>query len=159
MTEGRKIAPAWILLTAFVAAPFVLIASCVGHSAFQARRPKDMPNAIWIDAPAVPFAFYHGWWESCWVEPDRQTNYCRLYGRDLRPPVVFEARYMPCDSNSPIPMSELKLKPPKDNPDMWIFPGFVAYLEDGRILVPVDNLHDCPKLLERLEHRHTESTR
>ncbi len=35
---------------------------------------------------------------------------------------------------------------------MWIFPGFVAYLEDGRILAPLKNIPDCTKMVERLEH-------
>lgn len=150
LAEGRRISPIWILLIAFVAVPILLIASCVGYSAFQARRPKDMPNAIWIDAPAVPFGFYRGWWEGCWVESDQKANRCRLYARDLDPPVVFEDRYMACNATSPIPMSELKLRPPKDDEDMWIFPGVVVFLDDGRILVPVGNLRDCPKILEKL---------
>ena len=156
MTEGRKIAPIWILLAMFVAVPVVLIASCVGYSAFQARQPKDMPNAIWIDAPAVPFGFYRGWWEGCWVESDQQTNHCRLYAGELRPPVVFEGRYMPCEGKSPIRMTDLKLRPPARGENMWIFPGFVAFLEDGRILVPLENVRDCPRILERLEHKKIE---
>jgi hypothetical protein len=156
LRASRKIAPILILLTILVAAPIVLMASCVGYSAFQARRPKDMPNAIWIDAPAVPFGFYHGWWEGCWVDSDQQTNYCRLYARGLRPPVVFDGRYMPCEGKSPIPMTELKLRPPARSESMWIFPGFVAFLEDGRILVPLENVGDCPKILERLYHKKTQ---
>jgi hypothetical protein len=154
LREIRKIAPIWILLTILVAVPIILMASCVGYSAFQARRPKDMPNAIWIDAPAVPFGFYHGWWEGCWVDADQQTNHCRLYAGQSRSPVVFEGRYMPCEGKSPIPMSELKLRPPAHSESMWIFPGFVAFLENGRILVPLENVHDCPKILERLKHRN-----
>ena len=150
MKQGRKIAPVWIVLITFVAVPTLLIASCVGYSAFQARRPKDMPNAIWVDAPAVSFGFCRGWWEGCWVESDQQTNRCRLYARGLHPPVVFDGRYMPCEGNSPIPMSELRLRPPSNSESMWIFPGFVAFLEDGRILVPLENVRDCPKIIERL---------
>jgi hypothetical protein len=156
LKEGRKISPIWILTAVFVAVPIVLIASCVGYSAFQARRPKDMPNAIWIDAPAVPFGFYHGWWESCWLESDQQTNHCRLYEPELRPPVVFEGRYMPCEGKSPIQMTELKLRPPARSESMWIFPGFVAFLEDGRILVPLENVRDCPRILESVEHKKVE---
>jgi hypothetical protein len=146
---SRNIAPIWILLTMFVAVPIALMASCVGYSAFQARRPKDMPNAIWIDAPAVPFGYYRGWWEGCWVDSGQQTNHCRLYSRE----VVFEGRFMPCEGKSPIPMTELKLRPPARSESMWIFPGFVAFLEDGRILVPLENVPECPKVLERLEYK------
>jgi len=149
----RKIAPIWIFLLMFVAVPILVISSCVGYSAVQARRPKDMPNAIWIDAPAVPFGFYHGWWEGCWLDSDQQTNYCRLYGPELNPPVVYEGRFMPCDGSQPIPMSELKLRPPQQNSEMWIFPGFVAFLESGRLLVPTDKVSDCSKIRGRLERR------
>jgi hypothetical protein len=150
LKQRLKIAPAWILLITFVAVPILLIASSVGYSAFQARRPKDMPNAIWVHAPAVPFGFYRGWWEGCWVESDQQTNHCRLYARNLDPAVVFEGQYLPCDGSSPIPMSELRLRPPSNGESMWIFPGFVAFLQNGRILVPLENIRECPKIIEKL---------
>lgn len=156
MIEGRKIDPVWILTAMFVAVPILGMASCLGLKAFQARRPKDMPaSSIWIDAPAVPFGFYHGWWEGCWIESDGQTNHCRLYGPELSPPIIFEGRFMPCGALAPIPVSELKLKPPPHSPDMWIFPGFIAFLEDGRILVPLENVGDCPKIRDRLEREKT----
>jgi hypothetical protein len=60
---------------------------------------------------------------------------------------------MPCDGKSPIPITELKLRPPARSESMWTFPGFVAFLEDGRILVPLENVRDCPKILERLDHK------
>ena len=155
MKEGRKVAPIWILLAMFVGIPIVAMVSCLGYSAYQARRPKDMPNAIWIDAPAVPFGFYHGWWEGCWLESDNRTNHCRLYAPALHRPVVYEGRFMPCDASRPIPMSELNLKPPPDSADMWIFPGFAVFLEGGRILVPIENIGDCSKIRARLEQKKT----
>ena len=157
MKRGRKIAPIWILLFVFVAVPILVISSCVGYSPFQARRPKDMPNAIWIDAPAVPFGFYHGWWEGCWLESDQRTNHCRLYGPGLHPPVVYEGRFMPCDSSQPVPTGELRLKPPRYGPDVWIYPSprFIVFLEDGRILVPIDELSNCSKIRGRLERTKT----
>ena len=137
----------------FVGLPLLVVALSIGHTAFQARRPKDMPlTSIWIDAPAVPFAFYRGWWQGCWVEPDGTANHCRLYGPSLDPPVVYEGRFMPCGEDSPVQPTELKLRTPPDHSDMWIFPRFVVYLRDGRILVPVENLQDCPKIRQRLEH-------
>lgn len=156
MTESRNIPPIRILLITFVALPIVLMASCLGYSAFEARRPREMPNAIWIDALPVPFGFYRGWWEGCWVESDQQANHCRLYARDLHPPVVFEGRYMPCGGTSPIQITELKLRPPARDESMWIFPGFVAFLKDGRILVPLENVPDCTKIIERLEHERVQ---
>jgi len=50
-----------MLLMMLVGVPALLVAILIGHSAFLARRPKDMPlTSIWIDAPAVPFSFYRG---------------------------------------------------------------------------------------------------
>jgi len=151
VTYDRKIASIWILLFMFVVVPILVISSCVGYSAFRARRPKGMPNAIWIDAPPVPFGFYHGWWEGCWLDSDHRTDYCRLYGPGLSPPVVYEGRFMPCDGSQPIPTSELRLRPPRQSSDMWIFPGFVAFLENGRLLVPTDKVSDCSEIRGRLE--------
>jgi len=129
------------------------MASCFAYTAFQARRPKDIPNAIWINAPAVPFGYYHGWWEGCWMESDLRSNHCRLYGPGLNPAIVYEGRFMPCDGNQPVPMADLKLKPPHDSSDMWVLPGFVVFLENGRILVPIDKANECTNIRERLEKR------
>lgn len=159
MTESRRIAPIWILLTMFVAIPVLAMASCLGYKAFEARRPKDMPlSSIWIDAPAVPFGFYHGWWEGCWLESDQQANHCRLY-LSAGNRVVYEGRFMPCDAKSAIPTSEIKLKPPSQSTDMWISPNprFVALLEDGRILVPLKDVSECPKIRQTLERKKTAS--
>jgi len=62
---------------------------------------------------------------------------------------------MPCNGRQPVPMDELKLKPPHDSRDMWIFPGFVVFLEDDRILVPIEKVSDCSKIRERLEQKKT----
>lgn len=150
LTQGRRFKPIWVLLFLFVVAPTAIIVSCVGYSAFQARRPKDMSNAIWIDAPAVSFGFYHGWWEGCWLESDERTNHCRLYGPGLTPPVVYDGRFLPCDSQQAVPASDLKLRPPNESSDMWLFPGFVVFLENGRILVPAEQISDCRQILEKI---------
>jgi len=143
-----------MLLLTFVVAPILYMASCLGYEALEARRPEDMPaNSIWIDAPAVPFGFYHGWWEGCWLTSDQTANYCRLYGPALHPPVVYEGRFMPCGTPTSVPLNELTLKPPAGSAEMWIFPGFVAFLKNGRILVPVENLKDCRKILDGLENK------
>lgn len=60
---------------------------------------------------------------------------------------------MPCGSSQPVAMGELKLRPPHGSEEMWIFPGFVAFLEDGRILVPIENVSDCSKIRGRLEQK------
>ena len=153
MNWDRKIAPTWILLFMFAAMPTLIISSCVGYSAFRARRPKDMPNAIWIKAPAAPLGFYRGWWEACWVESDQQTNHCRLYGPG--PSVVYEGRFMPCGAAQPVPTRQLTLQAPPDVSEMWDFPGFVAFLENGKILVPIEKLGDCSKIRQKLEQKKT----
>lgn len=155
MRESRKIAPIWILLTILVALPIVLMASCVGYSAFQARRPKDMPNGIWIDAPAVPFGFYHGWWLGCWVDADQQSNRCRLYGPSFHPPTVYEGRYLACEGKSPVPVKEMIIRPPRESMDMWLHPNGVAVvLQDGRLLVPAESYENCAKIRAGLQDRH-----
>src|SRR5437763_10008013 len=46
---------------------------------FPPRRPKNMPqNAVWIDAPALPFSWHHGWWFGCDTPSSGTANYCRL---------------------------------------------------------------------------------
>lgn len=152
MSQGRKFSPFSILLVMFVGLPLLTVASWIAYSAFQARRPNDLPNAIWIDAPAVPLGFYRGWWEGCWLERDGRTDHCRLSARDLNPPVVYEGRFVPCDGGAPIPTNELKLRTPHDSAHMWIFPRFLVFLKDGRILVPVENLGDCSKIREHLQN-------
>ena len=148
MHQKLKVAPFWIFLGAFVGLPVLLVAISIGHSAFRARRPNDMPSSsIWIDAPAAPFNFYHGWWQGCWIEPDQKANHCRLYGPGLSDPTVYEGRFLPCGQNAPVPVSGLNLRPPYENESMWIFPRFVVYLKDGRILVPIEDIKDCESLL------------
>jgi hypothetical protein len=147
MKQGREFSPFWILITMLVGVAVLLVAASIGYSAFQARRPADMPaGSVWIEAPAVPFSFYHGWWQGCWVEADQKANHCRLYGPGLHPPTVYEGRFLPCGQTSPIPANELILRPPTSSESMWRFPRFVVFLQDGRLLVPVENLGDCQKL-------------
>jgi len=132
----------------------VLVAIPLGVMAYRARRPVDMAaaNTVWIDAPAVPFGFYHGWWLGCWVDQDQQSNRCRLYGPSLSPPVVYEGRYIPCEGKSPVPVDQLKIKPLSDSVNMWLRPeGVAVVLQDGRLLVPAESHGDCAKIRARLE--------
>jgi hypothetical protein len=68
---------------------------------------------------------------------------------------VYEGIFMPCDANQPVPVRELTLRPPQHSEDMWIYPGFVAFLENGRILVPIEKLSDCTKIRSNLEQKTT----
>lgn len=148
--SGAKIQIGYLIALIAIRCLVVLVVLPLGLTAYRARRPKDMPaNSIWIDAPPVPFGWYRGWWLGCWVDTDQQTNRCRLYDGNLRPAVVYEGKYVPCDGKSPVPQAELKLKAPADSTEMWLFPGIVVFLEDGRLLVPAENSGDCGKIRQR----------
>jgi hypothetical protein len=48
---------------------------------FPPRRPKDMPrNDVWIDAPALPISWHHGWWFGYDTPSSGTAGYCRLVG-------------------------------------------------------------------------------
>jgi hypothetical protein len=136
------------VITAIVAAWFLLLFSCVAVPWYQARRPKGMPkNSIWIDAPHVPFGFYRGWWQGCWKDKDRTVTRCKLWGSGVG--TVYVGEYVPCDAQ-PILEKELILEP---RSEMWwttsekmsgLVP--VVLLQDGRTLVPKDTLDVCAKL-------------
>jgi|ERR1700674_3291122 hypothetical protein len=122
---------------------------------WQARRPSDMPrNSVWIDAPAVPFGFYHGWWFGCWIDSDHKSNRCKLWGSGGLQ-TVYEGRYISCDEGSPVHADELQLTAPKDSSEMWV--GYsegnvfapAAFLRDGKILVPIEAPRACEELREK----------
>ena len=66
---------------------------------------------------------------------------------------------MPCGANEPVPLSELKLRPPRSSEEMWVFPGFVAFLEDGRILVPVEKVDDCSKIRGDMNEKKAQTSK
>lgn len=129
-----------------------LICLLVVRPAWQARRPSDMPrNSIWIDAPALPFSYYHGWWFGCWIDSDGRSNRCKLWGSGGLQ-TVYEGIYVSCDSKAPVQGNELQLSAPADSMGMWagnsepsIFAP-AAFLANGKVLVPVEALHDCEKV-------------
>jgi len=136
----------------------LLVGSSLAWKAYQARRPSDMPpTSIWIDAPFVPFGFYHGWWLGCWVNSAQLANRCRLYGPGLeQEAVVYEGDYIPCEGKSPVPANDLKLRPPRNSVDMWTSDskGKMApavRLQNGVILVPVGTIHQCAKVRTQLD--------
>ena len=129
-----------------------LIGLLIVRPAWQARRPSDMPrNSIWIDAPAVPFGFYHGWWFGCWIDSDGRSNRCRLWGSGGLQ-TVYEGLYVSCDSKAPVQGNELQLSAPADSMGMWVGnsePSIfapAAFLANGEVLVPVEALHNCEKV-------------
>lgn len=98
---------------------FLLIGGCIGRLAWQARRPGNMPtNSIWIDAPAVPFGFYRGWWFGCWIDSDGRSDKCKLWGSGGLG-TVYEGNYISCDTKLPVPENELRLRDP-GRADMWV---------------------------------------
>ena len=118
---------------------------------FPPRRPKDMPqNAVWIDAPALPISWHHGWWFGCDLAPSGTANYCRLEmanGED-----VYAGEYLPCGSKLPVPVSTRELVPPPHNVEVWIADDRlktlapIGALQDGDLLLPVVVLDRCDKL-------------
>jgi hypothetical protein len=116
---------------------------------FPPRRPKDMPqNAVWIDAPALPISWHHGWWFGCDLAPSGTANYCRLVMANGAE--VYAGEYLPCESKVPFPVSTKELAPPH-NVEMWISDkrlktlAPVGALENGDLLLPVDVLDRCDK--------------
>lgn len=145
-----KITASHLLILIAVCWLVVLVGIPLGLAAYRARRPSDMPaDAIWIDAPAVPFGFYRGWWLGCWVDTDGQANRCRL---GTAGSIVYEGGYVPCEGKGPVPNTELKLKAPINGSNMWSFPGVIVWLQDGRFLVPAQNVGECEKIRHRLKH-------
>jgi hypothetical protein len=119
-------------------------------------RPKDMPaNSIWVDAPALPFSWHHGWWLGCWIDADGHSNRCRLWGAALKNPIVFEGQYISCETHSAAVLSELKLKVPSNSMQMWVGVSTAegtapaVFLQNGKHLVPVQAPHGCEELLKR----------
>jgi hypothetical protein len=86
---------------------------------FPPRRPKNMPqNAIWIDAPALPISWHHGWWFGCSAPSSGTANQCRLVMPNGDE--VYAGNYLPCGSKSVLPLSQIDLVPPPHSVGMWI---------------------------------------
>jgi hypothetical protein len=120
---------------------------------FPPRRPKDMPqNAVWIDAPALPISWHHGWWFGCDLARSGTANYCRLVMENGEE--VYAGEYLPCGSRVPLPVSAKELVPPARNVEMWIADkrlkalAPVGALQNGDLLLPVVVLDRCDKFKE-----------
>ncbi len=145
------------VLCASAALPAVVLLGLPwGVLAYRTRRPADMraENAVWVKAPTT-FGIGQGWWLGCWIDPDQRSNRCRLYDRQVNPPIVYEGRYLACGGKSPVPLTQLKIKPPRDPRNMWLRPeGIAVILQDGRLLVPTEYREDCTGIRAQLEDRH-----
>jgi hypothetical protein len=159
MSNSSKIGryKAWIPAVALIA--FVAgIRALLWWGGQPSARPKDMPaNSIWVDAPALPFSWHHGWWFGCWIDSDGHSNRCRLWGAGLQKPIVFEGQYVSCETHSPVAAEELRLKAPPDSMQMWVgvatreISGPAAFLENDKHLVPVESPHGCEELRDNLK--------
>jgi hypothetical protein len=123
---------------------------------FPPQRPKDMPkNAAWIDAPALPISWHHGWWFGCDTSSSGRANYCRLVMANGSE--VYAGEYLPCKDRSPLAMSEIDLVPPPNQVGMWIADkrlktlAPIGALRKGDLLVPVAVLDRCDEL--KANHR------
>jgi hypothetical protein len=124
-------------------------------------RPSDMPrDSVWIHAPNLPFEWHRGWWFGCWIDSDGHSDRCRLWSAELTDPIEYEGRYFSCENNSPVPLSELKLKAPQDSSQMWVrgdsgqSTAPAAFLQNGNVLVPLEGLQSCEQLKKLVERKH-----
>lgn len=140
-------------LAKIIAAIFGIIILYIGgwyaKTAWNARRPSDMPaDSVWIDAPAVPFVYYHGGWFGCWIDRDGKSNRCRLWDGNSDQPLWYEGLYVSCETKLPVPANELHVISPKDWGYMWVGDGHgndapVALLANGKVLTPVEIPQGC----------------
>jgi hypothetical protein len=120
---------------------------------FPPRLPKDMPqNAVWIDAPALPISWHHGWWFGCDVARSGAANYCRLVTENGEE--VYAGEYLPCGTKIPLPLSTKELVRPSRSGATWIADkrlnalAPVGALKNGDLLLPVEVLDRCSKFKE-----------
>lgn len=117
---------------------------------FPPRRPKNMPeNAVWIDAPALPISWHHGWWFGCAMSSSGMANYCRLEMANGEE--VYAGEYLPCDGKSPVPARSMHLVKPPHDVEMWIVDkrlttlAPIGFLRSGDFLLPLVVLDRCDK--------------
>jgi hypothetical protein len=123
-------------------------------------RPGTMPaDSVWIAAPSLPVSWHHGWWFGCWIDSDGHSNRCRLWTARFEKRVEFEGQYVSCQTHSPVPANELKLKAPVELTDMWVVVPTeklfapAAFLKNGNYLVPVDSIHGCEQVQQNLRNK------
>ena len=105
------------------------------------RRPRSVsPNALFVLPNNVPFTLHKtGYWLDCWFDKQASVDRCKL--TDEKGTASFEDVFLPCVGRTPLPQSELALKPRwtgqvwTRSPDKTINAP-VVYLENGQVLLP-----------------------
>jgi hypothetical protein len=144
------------IVVLIVLAPFFWMAGGVywlDTKVFPPTRRRFMPaNSVWIDAPALPISWHHGWWFGCGLSSSGAANYCRLVGADGQQ--VYGGEYLPCNSNSPISEESVRLVAPTDSFEMWLSgegnDGVIGFLADGGVLLPLSVRGKCSQVKARL---------
>ena len=144
------------IVVLIVLAPFFWMAGGVhwlDTKVFPPTRSRFMPvNSVWIDAPALPISWHHGWWFGCGLSSSGAVNYCRLVGADGQQ--VYGGEYLPCNSTSPINEESARLVARADSFEMWLFgegsEGVIGFLADGDVLLPLSVRDKCNQVKARL---------
>ena len=80
------------------------------------------------------------------------ANYCRLIRGDGEQ--VYAGEYLPCSTHVAIAEGNIRLVPPADSSEMWLFrwheDGIVGFLSDGDLLLPPSLQNKCEEVKERL---------
>jgi len=155
MSSKNLVSPILVVAAVLIALPLFWLAGGIrwlDTRVFPPRRPRHMPkNSVWIDAPALPISWHHGWWFGCDISSSGTTNYCRLVGADGKQ--INAGEYLPCGRGSPIPESSMLLVPPPPRSfGMWLADNRlsslspIGYLSDGDILLPAAAIDRCREL-------------
>jgi hypothetical protein len=75
------------------------------------RRPRSVSsNALFVLPTNVPFTLHKtGYWLDCWFDQQASVDRCKL--TDEKGTGSFEDVFLPCVGQTPLPQSELVLKP------------------------------------------------
>ncbi len=154
----------WTIYISIAITLFLAAARELEIGIFSPKRPSSLPsNAIWIDAPPLPFTAAHGWWLGC-EKQDANFDRCVLVGHNDRASggdgqnsIVSSEPYLSCKTLGPLDTRDIVLKQPKDSTTMWITkvdsntPGIgmapAAFLKNNDVLVPATEISQCSKFL------------
>jgi hypothetical protein len=125
-----------------VVATVIILAAVVllweGHS--PRRPPGVSSNALYVLPNNVPFTLHRtGYWLDCWFDKHAGVDRCKL--TDGKGTPFFEDVFLPCLGQTPLPQSELVLKPRWTGQKWTRSPDKgtnapVVYVEDGQVLLP-----------------------